>query len=109
MSWLYLVAAVVVETIGTACMKLSEGFHKLVPSVLLFIFYALSFGLITLAVKGERIEVSVAYAIWSGAGTALIAVVGILWFQESVTLLKVVSLAMIVLGVVGLNIGGGFH
>jgi small multidrug resistance pump len=107
MSWLYLVAAVVVETIGTACMKLSEGFHKLVPSVLLFIFYALSFGLITLAVK--RIEVSVAYAIWSGAGTALIAVVGILWFQESVTLLKVVSLAMIVLGVVGLNIGGGFH
>jgi small multidrug resistance pump len=107
MSWLYLVAAVVVETIGTACMKLSEGFTKLVPSVLLFIFYALSFGLITLAVK--RIEVSVAYAIWSGAGTALIAVVGILWFQESVTLLKVVSLAMIVLGVVGLNIGGGFH
>ena len=107
MSWLFLAVAILFETAGTTCMKLSEGLTRLVPSILLFILYALSFGMVTLAIK--RIEVSVAYAVWSGAGTALIAVVGILWFKESVTLLKMVSLALIVVGVFGLNFGGMGH
>ena len=102
MSWAYLFAAILLEVCGTICMKLSQGFTRLVPSLLLLLFYGLSFGAMTLAIK--RIEVSTAYAIWSGLGTALIAVAGILWFKESASFLKVASLAFIILGIVGLNL-----
>jgi small multidrug resistance pump len=102
MSWIYLLVAILFEVGGTTCMKLSEGFTRLVPSVLLFAFFALSFGAATLAIK--RIEVSVAYAVWSGVGTALIALVGIVWFKESLSLITIASLALIILGIVGLNV-----
>ena len=102
MSWICLIAAILLEVCGTTCMKLSQGFTKLTPSLLLFVFYALSFGAVTLAIK--RIEVSVAYAIWSGLGSALIAAVGIIWFKESLSLLKLASLVFIILGIVGLNL-----
>jgi small multidrug resistance pump len=105
MCWLWLALAILAETVGTTYMKLSDGLTKLVPTLLLFVFYGLSFALVTLAIK--RIEVSVAYAIWSGAGTALIAMVGVVGFHESVTVLKIASLVLIILGVAGLNIGGG--
>jgi len=105
--WLYLALAILLEVTGTTCMKLSEGFTKLVPSILLFVFYSLSFGMLTLALK--RIDVSVAYAVWSGMGTALIATIGVLWFKEPITALKLISLALIIGGVVGLNLSGGAH
>ena len=107
MTWLYLVLAILLEVCGTTCMKLSEGFTKTVPSILLFVFYTLSFGMLTLALK--KLDVSVAYAVWSGMGTALIATIGILWFKEPLTALKLVSLGLIILGVVGLNLSGGAH
>lgn len=107
MMWTYLVLAILLEVSGTTCMKLSEGFTKTVPSILLFVFYSLSFGMLTLALK--RIDVSVAYAVWSGVGTALIATIGVLWFKEPITALKLISLALIIGGVVGLNLGGGTH
>ena len=107
MMWLYLVLAIVLEVSGTTCMKLSEGFTRLVPSILLFVFYSLSFGALTLALK--RIDVSIAYAVWSGVGTALIATIGVLWFREPVTALKLISLGLIIIGVVGLNLSGGAH
>jgi small multidrug resistance pump len=107
MSWLCLLAAILLEVCGTTCMKLSQGFTKLTPSVLLFVFYGLSFVAVTLAIK--RIEVSTAYAIWSGVGTALIAVVGICWFEESFGFLKAVSLALIIVGIVGLNLSVHAH
>jgi small multidrug resistance pump len=107
MTWLYLVLAIVLEVSGTTCMKLSEGFKKPVPSILLFVFYSLSFAMMTLALK--RIDVSIAYAVWSGMGTALIATIGILWFREPVTAIKIVSLVLIIAGVVGLNLSGGAH
>lgn len=107
MTWIYLALAILLEVAGTTCMKLSEGFTKVVPSILLFVFYSLSFGMLTLALK--RIDVSVAYAVWSGVGTALIATIGVLWFREPMTALKLISLALIIVGVVGLNLGGGAH
>ena len=107
MTWIYLALAILLEVAGTTCMKLSDGFTKLVPSILLFVFYALSFGMLTLALK--RIDVSVAYAVWSGVGTALIATIGVLWFKEPMTALKLISLALIIIGVVGLNFSGGAH
>ena len=104
MGWFYLLWAIVFEVSGTTCMKLSQGFTKLLPSVFLFIFYILSFISLTFVLK--KIDVSVAYAVWSGLGTALIAVIGIIWFKESVSAIKIISLGLIILGVVGLNVIG---
>ena len=101
---MYLVFAIIAETAGTVNMKLSEGFTRLAPSVLVALFYLISISLLVLTLK--RIDIGVAYAIWSGMGTALIAAVGILWFKEPATALKLASLCMIVAGVVGLNLGG---
>ncbi len=110
MSWvygLYLMGAILFEVMGTTSMKLSEGFSKLVPSAAMLVFYLLSLGMLTLALK--KIDVSVAYAIWSGVGTALIAGIGIFYFQEPATGLKLASVALIIAGVVGLNLAGGSH
>ncbi|PCI39223.1 MAG: hypothetical protein COB46_09330 [Rhodospirillaceae bacterium] len=101
-SWLILIAAIVLEVAGTTAMKLSDGFTRLLPSVLLVVFYLLSITALTLALK--RIDVSIAYAIWAGVGTVLVAVVGVLWFRESVSLLKVGSILLIAAGVAGLHL-----
>ena len=100
--WVYLLAAIVLEVCGTLSMKLSEGFTKPLPSVMIFVFYVASLFLLTLAVK--RIDVSTAYAVWAGLGTTLIAVAGFVWFREPVTLIKVLSIALIIAGVVGLRL-----
>jgi small multidrug resistance pump len=107
MSWLYLVLAIMLEVSGTTSMKLSQGFTKILPSVLMFLCYGLSLSALTLALK--KIDVSVAYAVWSGLGTALIASVGVLWFREPLNALKIISLLLIIMGVIGLNLGGGVH
>jgi small multidrug resistance pump len=102
--WLYLASAIVLEVAGTTSMKLSSGFTKVVPSVLIFVFYAASFVALTFALK--KIDVSIAYAVWSGIGTALIASIGVLYFREPATLVKLLSIGLIVIGVVGVNLGG---
>ena len=107
MSWLYLVLAIILEVVGTTSMKLSQGFTKVLPSVLMFIAYGLSLSALTLALK--TIDISVAYAVWSGLGTALIATVGVLWMREPLTALKVVSIVLIIIGVIGLNSSGDVH
>ncbi|WCF05978.1 multidrug efflux SMR transporter [Paenibacillus thiaminolyticus] len=104
MHWVYLFFAIVLEIAGTVSMKLSQGFTKLWPSVFMIVFYILAFSSLNLSLK--QVPVSVAYAIWSGLGTAAIAVIGYLVFQESMTLLKGVSILLIILGVIGLNVGG---
>lgn len=104
MAWLYLALAIVSEVAGTTSMKLSEGFTRPAPTLGIILFYGLSIYLLTLSLK--TIDVSVSYAIWAGAGTALIALIGVLVFREPLTALKMVSLALIVSGVVGLNLGG---
>ena len=107
MSWLLLSLAIVLEVSGTTSMKLSQGFTRPLPSVLLFVCYGLSFTALNFALK--HIDVSVAYAIWSGVGTTLITLIGIWWFKEPVTALKLVSIGLIIVGVVGLNAGGQAH
>jgi small multidrug resistance pump len=107
MHWIALVAAIVLEVSGTTCMKLSDGFNKLGYTIALFLFYAASLSALTWALK--QIEVSVAYAVWSGVGTALIAVIGMAYFREPTTAMKLISLALIIAGVVGLNLSGSNH
>ena len=105
--WLYLAGAIVLEIAGTTSMKLSLGFSRLLPTVLLFMFYLGS--IVALALALRKIDVSVAYAIWSGVGTAAIAVIGILFLREEVSLIKLVSIGLIVAGVIGVNLGGAKH
>jgi len=102
--WFYLIMAIVFEVIGTTSMKLSEGFTKILPSVVMFVFYLLSLTALTFALK--KFDVSTAYAIWSGLGTALITIVGFYLFKESITLAKIISIALIIIGVVGLHLSG---
>jgi small multidrug resistance pump len=83
-------------------MKLSRGFAELLPSIAVPIFYVLSAAAVILALK--RLDLSVTYAIWSGVGTALAALIGIAYFREPLTLIKVASLALVILGVVGLSL-----
>ena len=93
MHWLYLTSAIILEVAGTTCMKLSTGFTRGLPTVLMALFYCCSFGCLTLALK--RIDVSVAYAVGSGVGVALIAAIGIGHFQEPLTPLKLFGSAAI--------------
>ena len=104
MHWIYLSFAILFEVAGTTSMKLSEGFSKLLPSTLMVVFYIVSFALMTLALK--KLEVGVTYAIWAGVGTAIIAMIGVLWFKEPMTALKALSILLIIAGVVGLNLSG---
>lgn len=99
----YLLLAILLEVAGTTSMKLSNGFTQWVPSTFIFVFYILSFTFLTLSLK--RLEVSLAYAIWSGLGTLLIALIGVFFFHEGMTVMKVMSLCLIIIGVVGLRLG----
>ncbi len=83
-------------------MKYAEGFTKLVPSVLVFVFYGIS--LATLVFVLEKMQVSIAYAIWASVGTALIAVIGMVFFKEPVSLMKILSISLIILGILGLEL-----
>lgn len=105
--WLWLIFAIILEVLGTTCLKISHGLEKVTPSILTFVFYAFSFTCLAIALK--KFEVGIAYAIWSGLGTALIAVIGIVYFSESLTFLKIFSIILIILGVVGLNLVRGAH
>jgi small multidrug resistance pump len=102
MSAAYLAAAIVLEICGTTSLKLSDGFTRLGPSAAVVFCYVASFAMLSLALRG--IELSIAYAVWSGVGTAVVAAIGILWFSESAGTWKLVCLALIVLGVIGLHL-----
>lgn len=101
---LLLGSAIFFELIATSALKASDGFTRPLPASLTVIGYAASFYLLSLTLK--RMEVSVVYAIWSGAGTALMALVGYFLFSEQLPPLKMASIGLIVLGVVGLNLAG---
>ena len=101
MSWLYLVIAIVTEVIGTTALKATEGFTKLVPSLIVAVSYAASFYFLSLTLK--VIPVGIAYAVWSGVGIVLIAIVGWLIFGQTIDRYGVLGIALIGAGVVVLN------
>lgn len=101
-SWLYLLVAIPFGVLGTISMKLSHGLKKWKPSVCLLVFYLISFIALTLAIQG--IDVSIVYAIWSGIGTILVGIIGVLIFEESVSIKKALSLFLIVMGVIGMHL-----
>ena len=100
-AWAVLGGAILLEVAGTTCMRLSEGFTRLTPSVLIFVFYALSFALNTLVIR--VLGLSVVYGVWSGVGTVLTALIGVYYFKEPATAIKLVSIGLIIIGVMGLH------
>ena len=93
---------IVFEVLGTIAMKYAEGFTKFLPSVLVFVFYGTSLAALVFVL--EKMEVSIAYGIWASAGTALIAIIGMLFFKEQVSVMKITSILMIILGILGLEL-----
>jgi len=100
--WIYLGIAIVSEVIGTSALNASAGFSRLWPSLVVVAGYAVAFYCLSLALKS--IPVGVAYAIWSGVGVALIALVGWAIFGQALDAPAVIGIALIVAGVVVLNV-----
>lgn len=99
--YIYLTVSIIGEIFATTMLKMSEGFSILLPSIGVIFGYALSFYCLSLCLK--TIPLSLAYAIWSGIGTALTALIGVVVWGEVITVLKVFGILMIIGGVVLLN------
>ena len=107
MWWAVLMAAILSEVGGTTFLKLSHGFTNLRATAAMAAFYLVTF--VSLAFVVKHIPISVSYAIWSGVGTALIAAIGMLYFNEPVTAPRLVFIGLIIAGAVGLNLVGTGH
>jgi small multidrug resistance pump len=104
---LLLLSAIGIEVGATAALPRTRGFHDPAWSLAVVAGYALSIWLLSVVV--DTVPVSIAYAVWSGVGTAAVAVIGFLYLGESMNLVKALCLVLIVAGVVGLNLAGGAH
>ena len=100
-AWICLAIAILMEVGGTTSMRLAEGFTRLTPSLAMVGFYACSFALNTMVIR--VLGLSVTYGVWSGVGTVLTAMIGIFYFKEPATAIKMVSIGLIVIGVMGLH------
>ena len=105
MGGLLLATAIAAEVAATLLLRQSDGFTHALPALGALTGYALAFYTLALALKG--IDLGVAYAVWSGAGTAAIVLIGIFFFGESSSPLKIVSIVLILVGVLSLNLVGG--
>lgn len=102
MHYIYLICAVIAETIGTASMQASQQFTKPLPSLVVVISYAVSFYLLSLTLK--FMPVGVVYALWSGLGIVLIALIGLAVFGQKLDLPAVIGLGLIIAGVLVINL-----
>ena len=107
MAWIVLIISGMLETAWALSLKRSEGFTKLVPSVTFGVTLALSMGGLAYALR--TLPVGTAYAVWVGVGAVLTAIVGMVFLDEAVSVLKLVSLVLVVAGIVGLNLAGNGH
>lgn|SRR5690625_1959879 len=101
-NWLFLGVAIAAEVVATSSLKASAGFTKLVPSVVVVFGYAIAFYFLSLTLKA--IPVGIAYAIWAGVGIVLIALAGWLVFGQKLDVASILGMALIVAGVVIINV-----
>lgn len=104
MGYALLAGAIASEVAATTAMKYSEGFSRLWPSLVTVLGYVVAFVLLAQCLK--TVQVGTAYAIWAGAGTAVIAAIGMVFLGEALSLTKVAGILLIIGGVVLLNLGG---
>ena len=102
MTYFYLALAIAAEVAGTSLLKATEEFTKLVPTTFLVIFYLISFWLMTLALR--ELPLGVVYAVWSGLGIVLVAVVGAFMYKEIPDLASLIGMALIISGVVVMHV-----
>jgi len=105
MVWIYLTFAITTEVAGTVALKFTDGFTRVVPSAVVIVGYALSFVFLALTLRG--LSLGLTYAVWAGFGTAAIALIGMIALGEPVSAARLISIALIVAGVIGLNLAGG--
>jgi len=104
MSWMFLATAIVAEVLATTALVKSDGFTRTVPVIITIVGYLAAFTSLGFALKG--IPASVAYAVWAGAGTALIATIGIIVFGEPISSTRILGISLVILGVVAINLNG---
>jgi small multidrug resistance pump len=104
MPWLFLAGAIITEVIATTALKLSEGFTKLVPSIVVVVGYIAAFGMLSQALT-RGMAIGVAYGVWAAAGVALVAVAGAVFLGESMTWVQVGGIALVIAGVLALELG----
>ncbi|QLH24016.1 multidrug efflux SMR transporter [Streptomyces sp. Rer75] len=107
MAWLLVVVAGLLETGFAVCLKLSHGFTRLWPTLAFCAFALGSFGLLTLSLK--KLDVGPAYAVWTGIGAAGTAIYGMVFLNDLVSVMKIVSITLVIIGVVGLQLSGSGH
>ncbi|MNO61938.1 Multidrug resistance protein EbrA [compost metagenome] len=106
-SYVLLAAAIIFEVFGSSMLKVSNGFKKVLPSIGVILGMGLAFYSLSLALK--TIPLGTAYAIWSGVGTALTALIGVLIYKESFNRKKLLGLLLIIGGVIIMKLSGGAH
>ena len=102
MAWLYLIAAGIFECGWAIGLKYTEGFTRLLPSLLTVVAMGASFWLLSQAMK--TIPVGTAYAVWTGIGAVGVAVLGMILFQEPKDIARIISLLLIISGIIGLKL-----
>jgi small multidrug resistance pump len=102
MYWILLGFAIVTEVIGTSALKSAEGFTRLLPSVIVIISYSISFYLLSLCLRS--IPVGVVYAVWSGIGIVLLALIGAFVFGQTLDTPAIIGICLILAGVVVINL-----
>lgn len=105
MTFLLLMLAIATEVTATVSLKLSDGFTKLLPSIIVVIGYGAAFFFLSQALK-RGMAVGVAYGIWSAIGVAAIAIIGALFLDERLTLIQVGGIGLVIVGVLALELGG---
>jgi small multidrug resistance pump len=105
MAWVMLAAAIAAEVTGTIALKYSNGLTRPVPAIVVALGYLSA--IVLLGQVAKHLSIGVIYAIWSGVGTAMVAAIGFTLLGEEVSVLKVVGIALVIAGVVALNLGGG--
>ena len=101
-TYLFLIGAIFCEVAGTMLLPVSKNFSKLVPTISLAIFYLIAFYLLTFVVN--KLPIAIVYASWSGLGIFTIAILGYIFFKQTLQWPAIVGLFLIVLGVVLVNI-----
>jgi len=102
MAYFYLALAIIAEVIATSSLKASAEFTKLVPSLIVVTGYSIAFYLLTLVLRS--IPIGITYAIWSGVGIILVAVVGAIFYKQTPDLPAMIGMALIVSGVVIIHV-----
>jgi small multidrug resistance pump len=102
MNWLLLIIGIIMQSLCVTCMKLSGGFSNLLPTILAFVFWAVSFSMLTIVLRDS--DLGYIFAIHAGCGIVLVAAIGFLFLGEPVTTLKIFAVALIAVGVACLNL-----